>query len=294
LDKGARLGRNFEAFTKRWFYPKRGAPGQRTFGVEPKDHAQAEIHELLRDVCLTLDPKDYFDLEDPIVNEVWVDLPAKARKLYQDMERKMFLEFEGGDTVEAFGAAAKTQKLLQMASGAVYLDPNVENDRDPRAKKFKVVHEAKMEALESIIDEHDGSPMLVVYSFRSDLARLKKFLGHKAAELANDRELVAFKRGEVDYGLCHPQSLGHGVDGLHHVCWTITHFSHDWPLDTYLQINERIGPMRQLQGGYTDRRVRHNFIFARDTVDEDVKERHLTRGEVQTILWNAMKRRNKR
>lgn len=285
IDKGERLGRTFEGFTQRWFRPKYDG-----YGVEPLQGAEAEIHEKLKDVCLTLDPKDWFDLREPIVNDVYVELPPKARALYREMEKEMFIQLEGS-TVEAFGAAARTQKCLQLANGAVYVDPEAGSDQDPRSKKWAAIHDAKLEALESVISEHDGSPMLIVYSFRSDLARIKKLLP-KAIDLSVHENELAFKKGGVDYGICHPDSLGHGVDELQNVCYTITHLGHGWSLDSYDQINERIGPVRQIQAGF-DRAVRINHILARDTLDEDVMERRVSRRTVQDALLLAMNRRRK-
>ncbi|MDP3939592.1 MAG: DEAD/DEAH box helicase [Deltaproteobacteria bacterium] len=285
LDRGERLGRTYEGFVRRWFRPKYDG-----YGVEPLQGAEAEIHARLKDVCLTLDPKDWFDLREPIVNDVYVELPPAARKLYREMEKDLFIQLEGA-TVEAFGAAAKSQKCLQLANGAVYIDPEAADDRDPRAKKWKAVHDAKIEALESVISEHDGSPMMIVYSFRSDLARIKKLLP-KAIDLSEQANELAFKRGGIDYGICHPDSLGHGVDGMQQVCYTITHFGHGWSLDSYDQINERIGPVRQIQAGF-DRAVRINHILARDTLDEDVMERRVSKRSVQDILLAAMNRRRR-
>jgi SNF2 family DNA or RNA helicase len=283
LDRGERLGRTYEGFTKRWFRPKHSG-----YGVELLNGAQEEINARLADLCLTLDPKDWFDLREPIVNDVYVELPPAARALYRAMEKELFIELEGS-TVEAFGAAAKSQKLLQLANGAVYLDPEAGSEQDPRSKKWKAVHDAKLEALESIISEHDGSPMLIAYSHRSDLARLHKLLP-KAVDLSVHANELAFKRGGIDHGLCHPASLGHGVDDLQRVSYTITHFGHTWSLDDYEQLNERIGPVRQIQAGF-DRAVRINRILARDTVDEDVLERRKGNQTVQEVLLTAMKRR---
>jgi len=285
LDKGERLGRTFEGFKQRWF-----TQGYDGWSLSPLAHAQKEIGERLRDICLTIDAKDYFDLHGPIVNNLYVDLPPEAMKLYRDMEKKMFAELACASTVEAFGAAARTQKCLQLANGAVYIDPQAEGDRDPRAKEWRAVHDAKMEALDEIIEEASGAPMMVVYTFRSDLARiLKAYPG--SVDLSTTSGLKAFRTGTVAVGLCHPDSLGHGVDGLQDVCNTITHFGHGWSLDTYDQINERIGEVRQQQSGFNDKFVFVNHILARGTLDEDVLERRHTKRSVQDTLKEAAKRR---
>lgn len=283
LDRGERLGRTYEGFKQRWFKPSYDG-----FGIIPLEGAEAEIHAKIRDICLTIDLADWLELDKPLINDVYVDLPPAARKAYVEMEKHMFTELEGA-TVEAFGAAARTMKCLQLANGAVYVDPTTLDDRDPKAKQWKAIHNVKMEALDSIIEESNGANMMIVYTFRSDLARILKAYP-QAVDLGTSAGLRDFKRGEVQLGACHPASLGHGVDGLQEHCHEITHFGHGWPLDEYDQVNARIGPVRQMQSGFK-RIVKVNRIIARDTLDEDVIERRLSKGTVQDALRNAAKRR---
>lgn len=284
LDKGERLGRTFEGFKQRWF--RSGYDG---FSLEPLPNAEAEIAEAVRDLCLTIDAKDYFDLHGPVVNDIYVDLPPQAMKLYRDMEKNMFAEMENA-TVEAFGAAARTQKCLQLANGAVYIDQATTGESDSRAKQWRAVHDVKMEALDSIVEEAGGAPMMVVYTFRSDLARIMKAYPGKSVDLTTTAGLKQFKAGKAELGVCHADSVGHGVDGLQEVCAEITHFGHGWSLDTYDQINERIGEVRQQQSGFS-RVPTINHIFARGTLDEDVHERRKTKRSVQDTLKEAAKRR---
>lgn len=284
LDAGERLGRNFEAYKKRWFHPNYNG-----FGVALNPGAADEIHARIRDICLTIDLRDYYDLREPIVNNIYVDLQPDARRLYREMEKDMFIRLGDGSTVEAFGAAAKTQKCLQLANGAVYTDPTVTGDSQPGAKQWRAVHDLKMEALDSVIEEANGAALMIVYTFRSDLARiLAKY--PDARDLSKKENELAFKAGKVQLGVCHPASLGHGVDEMQNVCHRVVHFGHDWPLETYDQINGRIGNVRQMQAGF-DRAVFVTHIIARDTVDELVMERRATKRDVQEVLKNAMKRR---
>lgn len=285
LDAGARLGRTYGAFRQRWF--QKSFDG---YSVDPLPFAQEQIQDKLRDLCITIDPKDWFDLEEPIVNKIFVNLPPKARIRYREMEREMFTQLEGRD-VEAFNAAARTQKCLQIANGAAYVDPLADSDRHQRSKEWRLVHDEKLDALEDVIEEAAGMPVLVAYEFRSDLARIKARF-KEAADLSTVDGLRRFKEGKVAVGCAHPASMGHGIDGLQYVTNIACFFGHNWNLEYYQQIIERIGPMRQLQAGL-DRAVFLHHIIARDTVDEDVMLRRETKKRVQDILLDAMKRRNK-
>lgn len=284
IDAGQRLGRTFEGFTQRWFQKK---PGEQR-GIEPLPFAQDQIQAALRDVCLTIDAKDYFDLAEPIVTDVMVYLPARARALYEDMEKRMFLEIDENE-VEAFSAAAKSMKCLQLANGAIYLDPAVESDEQAGAREWREVHDAKLQALDDIVEEAAGAPVLVAYHFKSDLIRLQAAFPH-GIDISTLRGLQAAQRGEGRVWFAHPASLGHGIDGLQDHCNIIAFFGLNWNLENYLQIIERIGPVRQMQAGL-ERPVFIYRIVAHDTVDELVIERIASKRNVQDILLTAMKRR---
>lgn len=293
LDAGQRLGRTYSAFESRWFAYQRAkdAAGGWNPAVKPivLPYAQEQIQDLIRDICLTLDAKDYFpDLKEPIVSPVYVDLPSAARARYREMEKKLYTEIDGR-SVEAFNAAAKTQKLLQLANGAVYVDPLAENDDDPRAKEWREVHNAKLDALESVVEEANGMPVFVSYEFKSDLARILKAFP-KARYLDDSQQTIDdWNAGRIPMLLSHPKGGGHGLnlqDGGNIICY----FGNNWDLELYLQILERIGPMRQLQSGH-DRNVHVIPIIARDTVEETVIARRAGKEEVQSALLESMKRR---
>jgi SNF2 family DNA or RNA helicase len=278
LDAGTRLGRTYSAFSQRWF--REGFDG---FSLVPVPSAQTEIQNRLRDVCLTIEAKDWFDLHEPIVTDVMVDLPPKARKHYRDMEDEMYTELEGIE-VEAFNAAAKTIKCLQLAAGAAYTD-------DTR-KNWTETHKVKLEALESIIEEAAGMPVLVAYNFKSDLARLLKAFP-QGRHLDKDPSTIKdWNAGKIPVLFAHPASAGHGLN-LQDGGNILVFFSPNWNLEEHLQIIERIGPTRQMQAGY-DRPVFIYRIIARDTVDELVLDRLTTKRRVQDILLDSMKKRRKK
>lgn len=278
VDGGQRLGKSFSAFSDRWF--RKSYDG---FGMEPMEHSQSEIHEAVADVCLSLDAKDYFDVKEPIRNKIVVDLPYKARQQYRDMEKKMFLELEGhlGPTeIEALNAASKTQKCLQLANGAIYTD---------EARNWTEVHDAKIQALDDIIEEAGGAPVLVAYHFKHDLQRLRAAFP-RGRVLDSDPETIrAWNAGRIPVLFAHPASAGHGLN-LQDGGNILVFFSVNWNLEEHQQIIERIGPTRQAQAGH-DRPVFIHYILANDTVDFDVLERLESKKTVQEILMQAMKRR---
>ena len=280
LDAGRRLGRTFSAFRDRWFRPIKVDQFNRWV---PTEWAQEEIQQRLSDICLTLDPKDWFDMRDPIVNVVHVDLPASAKVKYRELERELFTMI-GSTEIEVMNAAARSMKCLQLANGAAYVDPERYGDG-----AWVEVHSEKLDALEELADETGDDPLLVAYQFRSDLVRLlKRFPG--ALDLSRKDHLEAAKAGKGKIWLGHPASMGHGIDGLQEHCNTVVFFAQDWNLELHDQVLERVGPMRQLQAG-KNRPVFLHYIVASGTIDEVVMERRSSKRSVQELLLEYMKGR---
>jgi SNF2 family DNA or RNA helicase len=273
VDKGERLGRTFSAFSDRWF--EKGYDG---FSLKPRPYAQEEIEARLRDVCLTVDA---LPVDEPLFNEIRVDLPVKARRLYDDMEKHMFAALEGAE-IEAVSAAAKTMKCLQLANGAAYTDD---------AGTWEPVHDAKLDALDSVIEEANGAPVLVAYHFKSDLARLQKRYPHGRVLDAKSDVIRDWNAGRVPLLFAHPASAGHGLN-LAEGGNILAFFSLNWNLEEHLQIIERIGPLRQKQAGL-NRPVHVHYLMARQTIDDLILERLRSKKSVQEVMIEAMKERKR-
>lgn len=275
LDQGQRLGQSFTAFKERWF--QRSWDGH---SIEPLPFAQRQIQERIADICLTVDPRDWIDIADPIETDVVVELPDKVMDQYREMERKMFLELEhelGTHEVEAVNAAARTNKCLQIAAGFVYHE---------NGDGFTELHDAKLQALDSIREEAGGMPLLISFSYRQELAMLKRhFPQLRHIDEVSEKDWNA---GRVPMMAAHPASAGHGLN-LQDGSNILVDFSSGWDLEYDQQIIERIGPMRQWQSGH-DRPVFRYRIMAHRTVDYLVKERRESKRSVQQILLAAMKK----
>jgi len=278
LDAGVRLGRTWTAFLQRWFQKSHDG-----FGVMPLQHAQEQIHAALRDLCITLAPEDYFDIEKPVVRPVYVDLPSKVRMKYREMEKEMFTTIERSE-VEAFNAAARTMKCLQLASGAVWLNPEEDNPRE-----WREVHDQKLQALESIVEEANGESILVSYQWVPSRERILKAFPKARVLDDNPKTEDDWNAGKIPMLIAHPASCGHGLN-LQDGGRILVRMDQWWAMEEHDQILERVGPVRQAQSGHP-RSVFVYPIIARDTVDEDVMLRHESKREVQTLLLEAMKRR---
>ena len=274
IDKGQRLGRTFSAFVSRWFQQQRYG---NFFKLTPLPHAQKEIQTAISGITLSIDARDWFDIKEPIKRIVPVKLPKKAEKLYKQMERELFFELRGAE-VEAFSAASKTVKCLQLASGAVYT-----SDSD----EWVEIHDGKIQALESIIEEAAGAPVLVAYHWQHDLERLRKAFPQGKTLSADPQVMRDWNAGKIPVLFAHPASAGHGLN-LQDGGNILVFFSLWWDLEQHQQIIERIGPTRQAQAGY-DRPVFLYYIVSESTADMLALKRLETKAAVQDILFEAMK-----
>ena len=279
LDKGERLGQSFAAFEMRWF--RKGYDG---YSLVPYEHTQSEIEERLRDICLTVRG---LQVDEPIEHVIYVDLPPPARALYNSMEREMFaaLEVEGVGSVdvEASNAATKVNKCRQIANGFLFTEEGV----------WEAIHDEKLKALESVVEEANGMPVLASYTYVPDRERIRKHFRTARVLDADPDTITQWNEGRIPLLLAHPASAGHGLN-LQDGGNILADFGVDWNLEHDMQIIERIGPLRQKQAGY-DRPVFRYRIIARDTIEEwGVLPRLQSKRSVQEILIEAMERRKKK
>lgn len=276
VDGGRRLGNSFTAYTDRWF--RNVSKGDGYSQLEPMPFSQKIIEDLIRDCCITIDARDWFDIKAPIERIVGIQLPPTARRQYQEMQKKLFTEIADQD-VEAFNAGSKSNKCLQIASGNAYYDEK---------RNWVKVHDEKIEALKSIVEETNGEPLLVRYAFRPELERILQ--AFPRAKFFDDKLSTeeAWNRGEYPMLVTHAASAGHGSN-LQDGGRILVDYSQGWNLEEDEQIIERIGPTRQLQSGH-DRAVFRYRIVAEDTIEETaVLPRIRHKMSVQDALKEAMK-----
>jgi SNF2 family DNA or RNA helicase len=246
LDKGKRLGESKTAFEQRWF-----DVSPYDYSVTPLPHAEGEIMGAISDVFFSLRSEDYLDLPPLVISDVKVKLDQISMKRYRFFERECaFTDWD----VEAVNRGVLTNKLLQMANGSVY-----ETD-----KTEKEIHDLKIDALDRIVSEANGKPMLVAYSFKFDLRRLRKKYPRARVYGEGDNDLRDWNAGKIQMLLVHPMSAGHGLNFQHGgniAVW----FGLTWSLELYRQFVKRLH-----RSGQKAERVFMYRIIAENTVDEDV------------------------
>ena len=271
MDMGQRLGRFIGGFRDRFFQPdKRNR--EIIYSYKPREGAEEVIYSLISDICISMKAADYLDMPECIYNRVEVSMNAKEKKLYSDFKRNMVLSVEGQE-LDAVNAAALSNKLLQMANGAVYGD----------MKKVIPIHDRKLDALEDLVEASNGKPVLVGYWYKHDLQRISsRFKNARCLDTAKD--IADWNAGKISMGLIHPASAGHGLNLQEGGC-TVIWFGLTWSLELYQQMNARL--WRQ---GQKNTVVIHHII-TKGTHDEDVMNALEKKDMRQSALIDAVRAR---
>lgn len=277
LDQGKRLGTSITAFRDRWF--KLDYNG---YTYEPFLHSEGEIMERLQGIFYSLREADYLSLPPMIERDHLVTLDAKTLRRYRDFEREAVIEVtrEGGEKelIEAVNSGVLTNKLLQFSNGSMYL---------PDGDSVKI-HTAKLDALESIVTEAAGRPILVAYSFKFDRDAIKKKFPYARIFGQNPNDMRDWNAGKIKMLVTHPASAGHGLNfqhGSNIAVW----YGLTWSLELYRQFIKRL----HRSGQKADRVYLHRII-ARGTADETILPVLTKRGGTQDRITDAVRVRLKR
>lgn len=279
LDGGARLGRRYGQFRERYFDP--GDRGNNVvYNYKAKPGSEQSILEKISDICISMKAEDYLQLPDITYHQVPVVLDAKAEKAYREMERKMVLELpEDEETISVTSAAALSNKLLQLANGALYDDDH----------QVHQIHDCKLEAFLELIESLQGKPALVFYNFQHDRQRILKALEKtslRIRELKTPKDEDDWNAGGIDVLIAHPASSAYGLNlqqGGNHVVW----FGLTWNYELYTQANKRLH--RQ---GQTEKVIIHHLVCS-GTRDEDVMQALEHKDDVQNWVMQSLKARIK-
>lgn len=249
LDRGERLGKTITQYRKDYFnlLPRHGYNE-----YELKKESKEEIDNKIKDICISMKAKDYLTLKEPLYINRKAKLTNKEFDTYKKLEKDAVLEFEEGD-VTALSAAAVTNKLLQLANGAVYTDE----------REVKQIHDAKMDVLEELIEEAQEEPILVFYNFKHDKNRIIEKYGDDVRVLETEKDIKDWNSKKIKILLAHPASAGQGLnlqEGGSIIIW----FGLNWSLELYQQANARLYRQGQKEA------VRIFHIITEGTVDERV------------------------
>lgn len=274
LDLGRSLGRYISHYREEYFLPS----GYGGYVWKPQTDAFPRIIDVISPLILQMSAEEYLQMPELVFQSLTVSLPQSSRKLYDALEKDFLAQMESGEEVIALNAAAAGTKLRQVANGALYTDK----------QSWKGLHDEKLDALESLLEELNGHSVLIFYEFKHDCDRIVTRLGPTpnlsgSSGKAFDDLVDRFNRGDISVLLAHPASAGHGLNlqgNCHHIIW----FGIPWNLEYYDQAIARV--YRQGQ------QANHVFVYqivAAATKDEDVVKTLNLKDRTQQTVLSALK-----
>jgi hypothetical protein len=267
LDFGERLGTEKEDFERRWF-----ETDYMGYKLSPRKGAFEDIMERVGDLVIAPDISEHIKKIPVIHNPIWVRLTPSEIARYKRFERELY---ENETDIEAITQGVLTNKLCQFANGSLY----------DEAGQDIPVHDHKLHALEDLVEELNGERLLVAYSYKFDLDRIRRRF--KKAVVLNESPgaYKAWNRGEIDMLLAHPASAGHGLNlqfGGHNCCW----YGFNWSVELWLQFNGRLP-----RTGQANDFVTMHTILAHGTVDETIMDKMVRGTSTQDEITAAVMQR---
>ena len=269
LDMGERLGRLIGQYRNAYFQPDK-RNGMVIYSYKPLPDAEQRIYDKISDITISMKAADHLKMPELVSTEYVVQLSDKEREKYERLKKDLVLS-EDNEEVTAANAASLSNKLSQMANGAVYSED----------ESVIEIHDRKLDALEDIIESMNGRSLLVAYWFKHDLERIRKRF--EICEIKSSRDISEWNSGKIPVALIHPASAGHGLN-LQSGGSTLVWFGLTWSLELYQQTNARL--WRQ---GQTADTVVIQHIIVKGTIDEQIMKALKTKDTTQAALITAVK-----
>ena len=269
LDMGERLGKFISRYRECYFMPDK-RNGLQVFSYKPRPDAEEEIYRRISDITISMKCTDHLKMPELINSQYEVVLSDDERKQYERLKSELVLTLSD-EEITAPNAASLTNKLSQLANGAIYDD----------TKLIVEFHSRKLDALEDIIESASGNPLLVAYWFRHDLERIRKRF--EVREIKTSQDIIDWNAGKIPVAMIHPASAGHGLN-LQSGGSTLVWFGLTWSLELYQQTNARLWRQGQTSGTVV---IQH--IITKGTIDERILKALSKKELTQNALIDAVK-----
>lgn len=274
LDMGERLGRFIGQYRLNYFKPDR-VNGPIVYSYKLLPGAEEKIYDKISDITISMKAVDYLDMPELITTEYPVYLDEDEMAKYEELKKDLILSTPEHE-VTAANAASLSNKLSQMANGAVYTD-----DRD-----IITFHSKKLDALEDLIESANGKPLLVAYWFKHDYSRIVERLekiGVKYMKIDTDESIRKWNNKEIPVALIHPASAAHGLN-LQQGGNTMVWLGLSWSHELYSQACCRLYRQGQSEGTVS---IIH--LVTKGTIDERIMKALSQKENTQSALIDAVK-----
>lgn len=204
IDQGATFGRTLGDFRQRFLRPSRFGPQGRVLDWgDPTPAQQAEMQGCFERLWIPVRAKDWLQLPDLIVNDVFVDLQEQHWRAVSALVRGALAQV-GGASVLPASAGAGVAKAAQLCGGDLYDD----------AGESSHLHDEKLDAVEELVEQADGG-VLLFWLYKNHEASLRKRLGRALVGIDEPDAVARWARGEVKVLGAHPEKVAVGLNLQH-------------------------------------------------------------------------------
>ncbi len=208
LDNGKRLGSKFFAFRQATCTATQIGPKAEHLSWEDKPGAEMAVANLLNDISIRHEFEKCMDIPPNRERFMAYEPSAKLMKAYRQMEKEAILLLKD-KVVNAVNAAVLRNKLLQIASGAIYTG---EGD-------YEFIDDGRYEFILDIVAKRKHS--VVFFNWHHQRDGLTKFAKARGVEFAlidgsvsdKRREEIrkAYQKGFYQTLFLHPDTGAHGL-----------------------------------------------------------------------------------
>lgn len=211
IDGGLRLGNSFFHFRNSVQFSEQVGPMPNMVKWHDKPEALGAVFGLLSDIVVRHEFEDVMTSVPPNhVSRYAFQLPKSLLKRYRKLEDDSVIELKEGGQVCAVAAAALRNKLLQLASGAVY----TANDGS-----YAVLDDSRNALIGDLVDQYKHS--VVFFNWRHQRDGLVDMLEKRGVSFAvidgtsnstiRNEIVAAYQDGAYKTVLIHPKTGAHGL-----------------------------------------------------------------------------------
>lgn len=299
VDMGQTFGRKITHFRNQYFY-RTGYMGKQ-WKLNPGDgifNPKENIFRRASKICIVI-PESVTEKNLPprVPHLTKLQLPPKARQVYEELEGDLFTAIEEVD-YEIANSAVATGACRQVCSGAIYHPQPEDADPIPAAKrKYDIIHKEKLEFFMNLIAEMSGQPLLIAFTFYHSYkilsAEIKKrfkftphYIGAGSNAKHNSQVEALWNAGEVRVLLGQPKSMSYGLnmqDGGSHIAW----YDLIWELEVFYQYCKRLHREGQKDTVHIHVPYFENTIEA--VILSRLRKKHLTQEEFKSAIQRYRK-----
>jgi SNF2 family DNA or RNA helicase len=241
IDGGKRLGKFIMGFRDLYRYTKKNP-----YFTEYKDKidARERVAQKISDISIRFKLRDCVDLPSQITTDYYHELSTKCRSAYENLKYDIGIKINKEEVkLNSLHSATKTNKLLQILTGAVYDESSDTISICP--ERYKLIVELANQR------EHT----IIVYNWRHQLPELQKQLKEKKLSNAyisgnvpmekRSKIVEKFQKGKYRVLIIHSKSCSHGLTltKATSLIWSSPTYS----AEIYNQVNARICRISQTE-----------------------------------------------